>query len=100
MGYKTYIKPNDTPLYVHKKSNHPPSIIKNLPDAINKKISSLSSNEVIFNQTKPIFQESLRKSGYDYRLKFEPPPPAPSTPNNKKKKNRREITWFNPPFDC
>ena len=25
--YKTFTKPNDTPLYIHKKSNHPPSII-------------------------------------------------------------------------
>ena len=29
--YKPYNKPNDTPLYVHKNSNHPPSILKNPP---------------------------------------------------------------------
>ena len=25
--YKAYMKPNDSPLYVHKNSNHPPSIL-------------------------------------------------------------------------
>ena len=51
--YKTFTKPNDTPLYVHKKSNHPPSIIRNNPAAINKRLSSLSANEETFNKTKP-----------------------------------------------
>ena len=98
--YKTYIKPNDTPLYVHKKSNHPPSIIRNLPAAINKRISSLSANEDIFSKTKQTYQEALRQSEYDFQLKFDPPPPIPSTPLKKKNNRKREITWFNPPFDC
>ena len=79
--YKPYIKPNDIPLYVHKQSNRPPSIIKNLPAGINKRLSSLSANEQIFNEAAKPYQEALRRSGYDYQLKFEPPPPhhSPST---------------------
>ena len=41
--YKPYIKPNDVPLYVNKESNHPPSIKKNIPLSINKRLSALSS---------------------------------------------------------
>ena len=30
-SYEPYTKPNNTPLYVHRESNHPPSIIQNIP---------------------------------------------------------------------
>ena len=29
--YKPYMKPNDSPVYVHAQSNHPPSILQNIP---------------------------------------------------------------------
>ena len=31
-----YIKEGNIPLYVHKESNHPPSILRNIPESINK----------------------------------------------------------------
>jgi hypothetical protein len=34
--YQAYAKPNNTPLYVHKKSNHPPNIPRNIPLSVNK----------------------------------------------------------------
>ena len=34
--YFPYRKPNDKPLYINANSNHPPSIIKELPKMINK----------------------------------------------------------------
>ena len=34
--YQAYAKPNNTPLYVHKKSNHPPNILGNIPLSVNK----------------------------------------------------------------
>ena len=71
--HKPYIKPNNSLLYVDRQSNHPPSITKNIPSNINKRLSSLSSNEEIFNQAKAPYQEALQKSGYTYSLKFEPP---------------------------
>ena len=36
--YKTFMKPNDIPVYVNVKSNHPPSILKNIPAAVNKRL--------------------------------------------------------------
>ena len=40
-----YRKPRNTLLYIHSESNHPPSIIKQLPSTINKRISNLPCNE-------------------------------------------------------
>ena len=92
--YRPYMKPGNTPLYVHRKSNHPPIITKNIPAAINRRLSSISINERVFIEAIPPYQEALDKSGYDFKLKFEP-----ITRNKKRKNNRsREITWFNPPF--
>ena len=33
--YRPYRKPNDDPLYINRYSNHPPSIIRQLPTSIN-----------------------------------------------------------------
>ena len=40
--YKPYVKPNNVPLYVNKNSNHPPSIIKNIPLSINRRLMTTS----------------------------------------------------------
>ena len=40
--FKPFIKLNDVPTYVHQLSNHPPSVLKNIPAAINRRISALS----------------------------------------------------------
>ena len=52
--YRPYMKPNSVPQYVHKQSNHPPAVIKNLPAGIDKRLSSTSANEDIFNQAAPV----------------------------------------------
>ena len=46
--YKPFMKPNDNPVYVNKNSNHPPSIIKNIPAAVNRRLSNISANENVF----------------------------------------------------
>ena len=51
--YKLYKKPNSNLTYIHKQSNHPPSIIKNLPKSINKRLSTNSKNAQIFNEACP-----------------------------------------------
>jgi hypothetical protein len=47
--YRPYMKPNETPTYVHKDSNHPEGILKNIPHSVNKRLSSISANEQVFN---------------------------------------------------
>ena len=96
---KPFMKANNTPLYVHKESNHPPSIIKNIPDSINRRLSTISSNKAAFNEATPTYQTALRKSGYDYKLNYNPPQEANSNNNtNNKRRRKRNITWFNPPY--
>ena len=48
--FKPYSKPSTTPLYVHSQSNHPPNILRNIPVAINRRLSSVSSDHEVFNE--------------------------------------------------
>ena len=92
--YKPYIKDNDTPMYVNIKSNHPPSVIKNIPLGVNRRLSRISANKTVFDAAAPTFQEALQKSGYNHQLTFEPP----QNRNTKRKCRKKPVTWFNPPF--
>ena len=92
--FKPYAKAANTPLYVHSKSNHPPSIIKNIPESINRRLSEISSDAGVFDEAAKPYQEALGKSGYTFKLQFKPP--QTSLP----KRNRsRNIIWFNPPYN-
>ena len=68
-----YRKPSNTPLYTYSESNHPPSIIKQLPSMTNKRISNLPCNEIEFNKAKPLYESALKSSGFNYSMKFEAP---------------------------
>ena len=92
--YYPYTKEGNIPLYVHTKSNHPPTILKNIPESINKRLSEISSDKECFDNAKPIYQEALNKSGYRYNLSFNATlNQSPRPPRNRK----QNITWFNPP---
>ena len=65
--FQPYMKPNSTPTYVHRDSNHPRSILENIPRSINKRLSSISSNKEVFDSAFPPYQEALKQSGYDYK---------------------------------
>ena len=93
--FKPYSKPSSTPLYVHSKSNHPPNIIKNIPESVNRRLSEISSDEAVFNEAATPYQDALYKSGYTYKLEFKPPQRAPSQRRNRSQK----IIWYNPPYD-
>ena len=47
--YRPYMKKNNKPLYVHMQSNHPLNILENIPKSVNNRLSSISSNENVFN---------------------------------------------------
>ena len=80
-------------IYVHKLSNHPPGIIKNIPQSVNKRLNTISANEDVFRAAIPPYQEALRRSGYDFELMFNP-----TNQNLRKQSRKRKITYFNPPF--
>ena len=51
--FSPYMKPNNTPLY-----------IKNIPLAVNGRLSRISANEDIFDRAVPPYQEAQEKSGF------------------------------------
>ena len=81
-------------LCVHRESNHPPSITRNIPAGINKRISSLPSDQNAFDLAAPAYQKALDESGYNYKLTFEPP----VEDNRRKNRPRNDSLWYNPPF--
>ena len=66
--YKPYTTENGAPVYVHCKSNHPPTVLKSIPTGVNRRLSKISATKEIFNAAIPPFQEALSKSGYNHTL--------------------------------
>ena len=86
-SYKTFSTPNNEINYkTHKESNHPPSITKQVPISIESRLSSLSSNEKTFNESAPINQEVLKKSGFNFKLKYQKIPQQQDQNNSVKEK--------------
>ena len=74
--YCPYQKENNQIKYINTKSNHPPSIIKQLP---------------IFNNSVTPYQDALDKSGHKRKLKHQ----ANINTTNNNKQQKRNIMWFN-----
>ena len=91
--YKPYKKPNDTTMYINNKSNHPPSIIKNIPSMISKRLSSISNNENSFNEVIHNYKAALENSGYVQDIAYQN-----QVQTAKKRCRKRKVTWYNPPY--
>ena len=92
--YKPYRKLNDNLQYIHISSNHPPHIIKHLPDSIEKRLSNNSSNEQDFNSVKPEYEKALKDSANkNVNLKYR-------ARRGHRKENilNGEVICFNPPY--
>lgn len=90
--HRPYRKDDLIPLYIHKNSNHPPHVKKQMVKMIGRRISDLSSNEDIFNQSAPIYNQALRNSGFLSSIEF-------SKRNAETKTNRkRKVIYFHPPW--
>ena len=68
--YRPYRKPNDTPMYVHTLSNHPPTIIKQIPKSISRRLTDISSNRDIFQEAAPLYNSALKASGYAEQIVY------------------------------
>ena len=97
MTFWPCIKDNNIPRYVHSKSNHPKSIIKNIPSGVNRRLSENSANENLFKAPIPVYQNAFKDAGYDCELKYEPPKEENNNEKEKKKRTRRKC-YFNSPF--
>ena len=91
--YRPYKKPNDKLLYIHSSSNHPPQIIKQLPNSIFKRLSKNLFNQETFNTEKVEYEDALKKSGYNVNLQYT------NNKLGKPKTWKRNIIWFNPPLN-
>ena len=80
--YAAYMKPNNVPLYIHCNSNHPPTIIKQIPKSINKRISSLLANHSSFESTAPVYREALKCSDYKDPFTYHPSANLNKTPGH------------------
>ena len=92
-SYRPFRKEKNITQYINKGSNHPPSIIKNIPDVVNRRISTISSNEEMFNSSKQFYEDALKSSGYNIKnLEFSKQPPV--NKHTTKKKRKRNIIWY------
>ena len=92
--YRPYQKPDNIIQYIHVESNHPPNIIKQIPKTIQNRLSQLSSNEEIFNESAPFYEDILHQSGYQQKLKCNPV----NAKTHNKRNHKRNVIWFNPLF--
>ena len=92
--YWPFRKPNDSPQYVNRESNHPGNILKEIPEMTSKRLSELSYDKEEFDTVVSDYQSILNQSGYKDKLSYQEP-----SQNPKNKRKKRSILWFNPPFD-
>ena len=69
--YQPYKKPNDTHTYIIVNTNHPPNIIKALPDNISKRMSDISSDKATFNNAAPFHNDVRSASEYKENLTYQ-----------------------------
>ena len=93
--HRPYMKPNNTLHYVNLESNHPPVVLKNIPEGVNKRPSEISSEEDEFSKVAPQYQKALDNAGYSFKLHYE----GRQTGTRKKKARKRNVIWYNPPYD-
>ena len=93
--YKPFNKPNNKPLYINASSNHPPSVVKQIPKFVSKRITTNSCNEDIFRKSAPFYNSILKDSGFNGNIKY---CPEESVSSRRRKNRSRNIIWYNPPF--
>ena len=91
--HSQYMKEGNTPLYIHKQSNHPISSLTNIPESINTCLLEFSSDKDCFDKAKGLYQDALNKSGYKYNPSFKK---STHDAPRKSKNRQRNILWFNP----
>ena len=92
-SYRLFNKTNEI-IYIHKQWNHSPSIIKQLPLSVERRLSKLSSNEKIFNDSIPVYQEAGIKAGYNQKLTYQ----KYDLKKDNSQQRKRQIIWFNLPY--
>ena len=92
--YWPYRKPNDHPLYIDIRSNHPPTIKRQLLSMIEKRLSQISGDKSEFQKAIAMHEQALQASGYHQKLQFQQ-----EQANQRKRTRKRNITWFSPLYN-
>ena len=71
--------------------------LRQLAKLVSKRISETSSNEQIFKESIPIYEEALKKSGFHEKLEYVREE-VDKHGKEEKKRRKRKIIWFNPPY--
>ena len=82
-------------LYVHRQSNHPPALLKDIPENFKKRLTSISSSEKVFKEAIPPYEKALDEIGYTYKSTYNPQTTQAPT-RNRKRNRQRNITWYSP----
>ena len=93
--HRPFKKATSNPIYVHKDSNHPMHVKKELPQMIGRRISDLSSNKVVFEEVVAVCSSALKAFGYNNSSALRPW----HTTVTKMRSRRRNAIWFNPPWN-
>ena len=96
--FRPFRKPNSDPLYISKQSNHPPSILKQVPNSISRRLTDISSSEQVFQQASPQYEAALRMSGFEESIEYEPD--RAEDRRDRSRNRKRKVIWFNPPFSA
>lgn len=71
----SYKKPNEEPDYMHVNSDHPRSILRQLPMPIEKQLLSASSLKEILERTVSYYEQYLSICRYKEKLNYHDPTP-------------------------
>ena len=89
-----YSKENSKIQYIHKESNHPPYVLKQVPTSVENRLNSISCDKDSFERSKGPYEKALKESGHSKKLTYKA-----NIEKTKKKRRNRKIIWYNPPFN-
>ena len=70
--YKPFNKLINKPLYISASSNHPPSVLKQIPKSVSKSVTANSCNEDIFCKSPPFYNSILQDCRFNENIKYCP----------------------------
>ena len=70
--HRPFRKPGDNPTYIHVLSNHPPTILKQGPKTVEKRISRLCSDKETLDREILPYQKAIEISGHKVKMKYCP----------------------------
>ena len=69
--YAPFRKKNNEVKYVHTESNHPKTILRQIPKMVSKRLSNRSINKDEFDKISGEYNNALAKSGYKEKILYE-----------------------------